>query len=162
MEANLQHAIELYTAGKLEEAREQLLQLVTANPKHPQTLYYTASVHDSLGLEHEAEPYYRAALDNGLTGSERAEAFLGLGSTYRALGEYQQAVETLQQGVQEFPQQRALQVFLAMALYNVQRHAEAMELVLRIIAETSSNEDIQTYRRAILFYAPQLNQVWEA
>src|SRR5260370_41810745 len=90
---------------------------------------------DNLGLERESIPFYLQTLTQGLTGLDtatklmkRERAFLGLGSTYRGLGEYQHAEETLRRGLSEFPQSRALQVFLAMAPYNPQQNKEAMEL----------------------------------
>jgi predicted Zn-dependent protease len=61
-----------------------------------------------------------------------------------------------------FPHNRALQVFLAMTMYNLHRYQEAMELILTALAETTSDETILMYKRAILFYAPQLDQVWDA
>jgi len=61
-----------------------------------------------------------------------------------------------------FPDNRAFQVFLAMTLYNLRRYQEAMELLLTTLAETTSDEAILQYQRAILFYAPQLDQVWDA
>jgi hypothetical protein len=60
-----------------------------------------------------------------------------------------------------FPNNRAFQVFLAMALYNLHRYHEATELLLTNLAETTSDDTIIEYKRAILFYAPQLDQVWD-
>lgn len=157
----LARAVELRQAGKGEEAREILLALVNERPEDAEVLYQTAWTHDTLGLEREAVPYYRRALDAGLAGEERRGALLGLGSTYRALGEYVLAEETLRKGVAEFPEDRAMQVFLAMALYNRGQHGEAIGLLLRNLAETSNDARIRRYERAILFYAPDLDSVWE-
>ena len=54
-----------------------------------------------------------------------------------------------------------MQVFLAMALYNRGRYAEAMGLLLRNLAEASDDARIRRYERAILYYAPDLDRVWE-
>jgi hypothetical protein len=62
--------------------------------------------------------------------------------------------------METFPHKRAFQVFLSMTLYNLHRHHEAMELLLTNIAETTSDDSILSYKRAILFYAPQLDQTW--
>ena len=85
---------------------------------------------------------------------------LGLGSTYRALGEYQRAVEALRSGTTRFPDNRAMQVFLAMALYNAGECREAVELLLQNLAETTGDEGISAYKRAILFYAGRLDETW--
>jgi tetratricopeptide (TPR) repeat protein len=160
-EERLARAVGLRQAGEAEEARVILLALVDERPEDAEVLYQTAWTHDTLGLEREAVAYYRRALDAGLAGEERRGALLGLGSTYRALGEYVRAEETLRQGVVEFPDDRAMQVFLAMALYNRGRHGEAMGLVLRNLAETSDDTRIRRYERAILYYAPDLDRTWE-
>lgn len=127
--------------------------------------YQAAIVHDNLGLERESITFYLQTLSQGLSGQDtatklmkRERAFLGLGSTYRGLGEYQLAEETLRRGLSEFPQSRALQVFLAMTLYNTQQHKEAMELVLTSLAETTSDETLQYYKRAISYYALHLDE----
>ena len=149
----------------LGEARALLLDLLAASPDEAEITYQLAIVHDNLGLERAAIPFYLQTLKQGLSGRDtattlmkRERAFLGLGSTYRGLGEYQQAEETLRSGVSEFPQSRALQVFLAMTLYNTQQYREAMELALTNLAETTADETLQYYQRGIVFYAQHLDE----
>lgn len=160
MRGRLQAAIQLREQGHLDEARVVLLQLATEFPDDALVNYQTAWVHDVLGLEREAVPFYERALALGLPQEERAGALLGLGSTYRTLGEYQAAARLLLQGTQEFPEQRAFDVFLAMALYNLGEHAEAMERMLWALADTSEDESIRRYQRAIRFYADKLDETW--
>jgi predicted Zn-dependent protease len=76
------------------------------------------------------------------------------------LGEYRKAVEVLHGGTTRFPNNRAMQVFLAMALYNTGECREAVELLLRNLAETTGDEGISAYKRAILFYAGRLDETW--
>lgn len=161
MRDRLQEAVELRTAGRAEEARALLLELVAASPDDAEINYQTARVHDSLGREREAVPFYVRAIERGLSGADLEGALLGLGSTYRALGMYQQAEETLRRGMQAFPHNHAFPVFLAMARYNSHHYHEAMELLLTTLAETTTDESILRYKRAILFYAPQLDQTWD-
>ncbi len=160
MEEQLAEAIRLREAGEHEAARAMLLALVAAYPDDAQVQLQTAWVHDTLGLEREAVPFYERAFALGLAGEARRGALLGLGSTYRTLGAYPQAEETLRRGVREFPEDGAFPVFLAMVLYNRGQHAQAMELLLRALAETSDDTHIQRYRRAILLYADKLDHVW--
>lgn len=162
MNDQLTTAIKLRDDGQLEESRQLLLKLVAEHPSDPMLNYQCAWSHDALGLERQAVPFYERALAEGLNGDDRRGALLGLGSTYRALGEYTEAVRVLQQGVAEFPEYRALHVFLAMALYNTGQHAAAMEHLLRTITETSSDPSILSYRRAITFYADKLDQTWNS
>ncbi|MFD3652100.1 tetratricopeptide repeat protein [Streptomyces sp. NPDC058620] len=155
----LAEAVRLRVDGRPEQARERLLALTAAFPEAADVAYQTAWVHDVLGLETEAVPYYERGLQlPGLTREERRGALLGLGSTYRVLGRYGQAVETLRRGVSEFPEDGALRSFLAMALYNVNEHQEAMEILLRLVATTSTDPYVARYRPAIEHYAADLDE----
>jgi tetratricopeptide (TPR) repeat protein len=157
---DLTRAIRLRKEGRAEEARTLLLELAAERPDDPQVQYQCAWVHDSLGREREAVPFYERAIAGGLSGRDLEGAFVGLGSTYRSLGEYRRAVETLREGVARFPESRAMEVFLAMALYNVGEHREATESLLRTLSETSADRGISAYKEAILFYAGRLDETW--
>ncbi len=163
--ARLAEAIRLREAGRaaqdeavLEQARALLLELSAAYPEDAEIIYQTAVVHDNLGLERESIPYYTRALAQGLSGPDLERALLGLGSTYRILGDYQHAEETLRRGMREFPANRAIQTFLAMALYNRQRYKEAMELALTTLLETTADEKLQYFRRPLEYYATHLDE----
>lgn len=162
MRARLQEAIALRSTGDAQEARTILLDLVAAYPDDAEINYQTAWVHDTLGREREAVPFYVRAIEQGLSGKDLEGAFFGLGSTYRTIGAYQASEETFRRAMVAFPHNRAFQVFLAMTLYNLHRYQEAVELLLTNLAETTSDEAILQYQRAILFYAPQLDQTWDA
>ena len=117
---------------------------------------------DREGREREAVGHYRRALAGESLGTdERRGGLLGLGSTLRALGEYEEAVAVLSAARVEFPADRMFEPFLALALYNVGRHAEAVELLVTCLAETTADEGIAGYRRALLFYAPRLDETWD-
>ncbi|GGV29767.1 hypothetical protein GCM10010277_12780 [Streptomyces longisporoflavus] len=157
----LAEAVRLRADGRREEAREQLLALCDQFPLDPEVAYQTAWVHDALGLEAEAVPHYVRAVegpDPGLSPDDRRGALLGLGSTYRVLGRYPEAVTTLADAVDEFPDDAALKTFLAMALYNTGRAHEAMQILLTLLATTSQNPDISAYRPAIEHYAKDLDE----
>ncbi len=155
----LDEADRLRTEGRPEEARERLLALTAEYPDDAEVAYRTAWIHDVLGLESEAVPYYERALAHPeLASEDRRGALLGLGSTYRILGRYGQAVETLRRGVEEFPDDGSLRTFLAMALYNTDEHHEAMRLLLELTAATSQDPHVQQYRRAIEHYAKDLDE----
>ncbi|MFJ2766682.1 tetratricopeptide repeat protein [Streptomyces sp. NPDC087300] len=154
----LAESTRLREAGRREEAKEQLVALAARFPDDAEVAYQTAWVHDTLGLEAEAVPYYERALEApGLTEDDRRGALLGLGSTYRTLGRYEDAVVTLTDAAAEFPDDAALKTFLAMALYNTDRAHEAMQMLLTLLAATSSAPEIVGYRPAIEFYAKDLD-----
>lgn len=106
--STIQTAIELRSAGKSEEAKQILLGLLEQSPEDPDILYQLAWIHDLMGLEGEAVPYYEKAISSGLKDPERRGALLGLGSTYRTLGLYNKSKEIFERGRQDYPQARSL------------------------------------------------------
>jgi tetratricopeptide (TPR) repeat protein len=154
----LERAIRLREAGRLEEARDLLLTLLQSNPEDPAVNYQCAWVHDRLGRELEAIPLYERAIERGLSGGELEGAILSLGSSYRAAGDPAKAAEILRAGVARFPQNRAMQVFFAMALHDLDEYGQAMGILLRNLAETSSDPEISAYKEALTFYANRLNE----
>ncbi|WP_435171919.1 tetratricopeptide repeat protein [Paenibacillus glycanilyticus] len=157
----LEIAIQLRESGQLEESRSMLLALTERYPANPSVWYQCAWVHDSMGLEREAVPFYQKSIELGLSGEDRQGAYLGLGSTYRTLGMYAQARSIFREAIDEYPDNREFQVFYAMVLYNLEEHNAAMEILLKQLAETSGDQGIQSYRKALLFYADKLDQRWD-
>ncbi len=160
-EQKIRQAISLRESGDAEQARKLWLSLLEEEPGNAEIWYQTAWTHDVLGLEREAVPYYEEAIRLGLGEESLAGALLGLGSTFRSLGEYGRAAEVLERGMGAFPERREFRVFYAMVLYNLGRHPKAMELLLAEIADTSGDDGIRGYARAIRFYADKLDEVWQ-
>ena len=160
LQQKLDSAVQLRETGRHEEARTALLELHSEFPNDPQVNYQCAWIHDLLGLEREAIPFYETAVDQGLQDDDLKSALLGMGSTYRCIGEYQKAIETFQHALTLFGNSYEFKVFLAMAYHNIHEHEKAMELLLTSLAETSQDDGIQRYQRAIRFYSDKLNQTW--
>ncbi|MFF4078070.1 tetratricopeptide repeat protein [Streptomyces sp. NPDC001777] len=151
-------AVRLRTEGHKEEARQQLLSLSAAFPADAEVAYQTAWAHDVLGLEAEAAPFYERSLEGaGLSEEDHRGALRGLGSTYRVLGRYEEAVGLLRGGLERFPDDGALRTFLAMALFNTGEHHEAMRLLLELLATSSEDPYVRQYRAAIEYYARDLH-----
>ena len=161
MMKGLEKAIELRQAGKLEESKSLLLDLIKQEQRNPSVWYQCAWIHDVMELEREAIPFYQRSLELGLQGEERQGALLGLGSTYRTLGMYEQSKAIFEEAINEYPEQKEFQVFLAMVKYNLNEYSNAMEILLRLLAETSNDIGIQSYKRAILYYSNKLDQLWD-
>lgn len=160
MDNKLNDAIQLRDDGKNEEWNQVMVELVKEFPSESKIQYLCAWSYDRLGKETEAVPHYEAAIAFGLTGNDLEGAYLGLGSTYRTLGKYQQSKELLEKGIGIFPNNHSLKAFYAMTLYNLDEHEKAMELLLRSLVETTNNEDILRYKKAIQFYSNKLDQTW--
>jgi len=93
---------------------------------------------------------------------ERRGALVGLGSTYRTLGMFAKAEQTLLMAKAEFGDAQEVEVFLAMTLHNLGRSKEAVEALLRVLVQTSQDESIQAYGPAITLYAENIDRIWPA
>ena len=159
LQQKLASAIRLRESENYEEARQLLLEIHSEFPEDSQVNYQCAWVHDLLGLESEAIPFYEKATQTGLTGDDLKSALLGMGSTYRCLGEYQKSIETFQRGLSLFPNSQEFNVFLGMAYYNMGEYSKAMELLLNSLADASRDEGILRYQCNLRFYSDTLNQI---
>ncbi|WP_336823315.1 tetratricopeptide repeat protein [Sporosarcina sp. USHLN248] len=158
--SRLYEAIQLRNEGELVKSNELLTSLVEETPGDALLNYQTAWSFDALGKESAAIPYYERALQIGLEEQDAIGALIGLGSSYRALGKYAESKEVLERGIEQFPENNALKTFYAMTLYNVGEYERAMEVLLICIAETSSDPHVVAYKKAIGFYANNLNTTW--
>jgi tetratricopeptide (TPR) repeat protein len=158
--SEVESAIRLREVGDYQEAESLLSRVLADSPDDAEANHQMAWLHDLQGREREAVPFYVRAVAGDLPDEERRGALLGLGSTYRALGEYPEAVEVLRQGVSEFPADRAMQTFLALALYSVGEHRQAVDLLLKHLVETTSDPGIRSYEKALRFYTGRLDEVW--
>lgn len=158
MNSKINKAIKLRENGDLKESNEMFSILIKNYPDHAYVNYQYAWSFDVLGKEKEAVSFYERAIKLGLTGKDLEEAFLGLGSTYRALGEYEESKNTFQKGIDLFPDNKAIQVFYSMTLYNLKEYSTAMEILLKCLSETTLDVDILNYKKAITFYSDKLNE----
>jgi RimJ/RimL family protein N-acetyltransferase len=161
IEERIKKGVQLREEGDIQASIELFKLLIEEEPRNGSIHYQCAWSHDALGKEREAIPYYEKAMRLGLNELDLQGAYLGLGSTYRTLGEYENAKQVLLNGMERFPDHNALKLFYSMTLHNSDEHSEAMEILLNLLAETSADQTIQSYRKAIKFYAGQLDKVWE-
>ena len=160
IEKLLKEAIQLRTDKRYTEAEAILSELHANYPDNALVNYQFAWLCDVQGKEKEAVPYYEIAIKNGLEGDDLQGALLGLGSTYRTLGDYEKSVKTLRQGMILFPDANEFRVFLAMALYNVGDSKEAVSSLLKLLIDVSEDRGIQRFKRPIALYAEDLDRTW--
>ncbi len=86
---NLERALFLREKKEFEKSNRILMDMAKQNPGDAVIQYQCAWSLDILGLEVKAVPYYEAALELGLPEEDAKGAYLGLGSTYRTIGEYE-------------------------------------------------------------------------
>ncbi|MBC6297303.1 tetratricopeptide repeat protein [Listeria sp. FSL L7-1517] len=146
--------------GEYESARTKSLLKLQADPENAELNYFAAWAHDALGKESSAIPFYEKALHNGLSEIDRQEAYVGLGSTYRITGSPEKAAALFQKALLEFPENKALQTFFIMTKYSQGLAKEALEDALMLLTETTENKDILNYKKAIQFYAKDLDALF--
>ncbi len=157
----IKQARELRRADELEESQELLLGLLEEYGDDPLVLYEVGGSYDVLGEEKEAIPYYQQAIDAGLEGSDLQECLVCLGSSSRNIGKFEDAVEILQQAVEQFPDNNSGKVFLALAYYSDGQEDEAVSLLLDVLLKTTKDEDILAYADALDYYKDNLDEVWD-
>jgi tetratricopeptide (TPR) repeat protein len=148
--------------GQHTSALAILLDLLKTDPKHALINYELACTYDPQGLEADAIPYYEQAIESGLEGEDLRGALLGLGSSYRCLERFDDATRTLQNGAARFPDAKEFDIFLAITRYNRGEYRDAMRLLLNHIADFSAEPATQMYKRAIAFYAENLDPPYES
>lgn len=161
MEKDLYKAINIRNSGAHKESNELLMKLVQEHPENASINYQCAWSFDLLGEESKAVPFYEKAIELGLSSYELEGALIGLGSTFRTLGEYDKSKMTLQKGIETFPNNKAIQIFFSMTLYNLNEHSKAMELLLKCLIDTTEDQKILSYKKAIDFYSNKLDEIWE-
>jgi len=152
---------DLRRQGQADLAFEAVLTGITSFPDSPHLHYLAASICDAYRTENEAVPFYLRALELGLTGEDRRDAFLGLASTYRSLGRYEESKTTFEAGIHEFPNYAPYKVFLALTEFNLKHPDRAVQLLLEQLLATTADTEIRSYERALNFYSTRLNEVFE-
>lgn len=116
--------------------------------------YDEACAHDRAGREVEAIPCYEEALSLGLPDPLRQQALLGLGSSYRNVLRHADAITLLRGAADDYPDDAALRVFLALALWSGGREREGFATIGRVSVESA---DLGGYERAALFSLDHLD-----
>ena len=112
-----------------------------------------AATHDRAGREAEAIPEYEEALRLGLPDGVRRRALLGLGSSLRNVGRFDDAVRVLDDACAHFPDDHALRAFRALAVASAGRCEPALGDALLLVAE---QVELAGYARALRKYAGEL------
>lgn len=154
----LKKIIELRRDGEKLKALDIIKNYLKENPNDSIANYQCAWCYDALEQEKDAIPYYLRAIENGLSSENLEGAYLGLGSTYRSIGEYKKSDEIFKRAMIEFPENKDFKVFYSMTLYNLGDHKKSIEILLKIISETSNDNRIKSYKDAILFYSDKLDK----
>lgn len=157
----IEQARALRRDDELEESQALLLDLLDVHPKDPLVLYEVGGAYDVLGEEKNAIPFYRKAISAGLQGDDLQECLICLGSSYRNIGQFTEAVEALEDARKRFPDNNAMKTFLALAYYSDAQEDRAVQLLLELLLATTSDKQILAYEAALDYYKDNLDEIWD-
>ncbi|GAB3271692.1 tetratricopeptide repeat protein [Microbacterium sp. MEC084] len=126
-------------------------------PDDAVALFERAGARDSAGLETEAEPLYRRAIEAGLDDSRRTQATIQLASTLRNLGRVDESLALLHAESERGGALRdELAAFTALALVSSGDPVRAASVALTALAP-----HLGRYSRSVTAYAAELVEVRE-
>lgn len=161
IEETIARAKKLRRQDDLEASQEILLNLLAQHPNNPLVLHEVGGSYDVMGEEKQAIPYYQKAIKAGLEGANLQECLVCLGSSQRNVGDFEDAITTLEKVVAQFPDNNSGKVFLALAYYSEAREDEAVRLLLELLLETTNDENILAYADPLDYYKDNLDEVWD-
>lgn len=142
--------------GQFNQLLPRLQDLDARHANVAEIAYQIAWTCDTLGRHEQALTAYEKAIALGLPPNELSNAYVGLGSTLRALGQFERSAEVLRAAKLQFPDNRELDVFLALTLHAGGKHADALQLALETLIETTEDPGLTAYGRAIRHAAAKL------
>ena len=123
-------------------------------PDDPAAVFEAASARDYAGLESEAEPLYRRAIELGLDGAVLPRAVIQLASTLRNLDRPNESVRLLEDLLHEHPADEwtgPAAAFLALALASRGDERDAASVALAALADY-----LPVYSASVRGYAIEL------
>lgn len=137
------------------EDMSRLAELARSSPEDGQVLFEYANVLDVNDREYEAVAVYRQALGCELSEQDRRRALIQLGSSLRIVGEVEEAIRVHQRLDAESPS-AVNRLFLAIALLEAGRSAEAVIAASTTLLDDLSKDDLDRYRPALTTYLGEL------
>jgi tetratricopeptide (TPR) repeat protein len=157
IEAQIDAGLRLEREGQEQEAIEHFRVLVERYPDDARVRFEFAGAHDFAGYEAEAIPLYREAMGLGLTDDILRRAYVQLGSSLRNVGQYDEAIQVLSEGLARFPDFSPLRIFRAFALYSSgQCKQSVVELLEALLAHPNA---LGGYGRAIRYYTDDIKSL---
>ena len=132
--------------------------LSEAHPKDARLVYEWAGVLDAAGDEAAAVLLYLQALADGLREPHRHRAQLQAASSYRVLGQPDEALGLLDEVARSHPGEVALVAFRALTLVDTGAAREAVADLVDALVDHASDDDTAAYRKALHAYAAQLRE----
>lgn len=142
--------------GQEDAAIAYFQRLTAKHPDEPRLAFALGGAFDSAGRAAEAMTPYLRARQLGLSGDDVPRWYVQVGSTLRNLGQTAAAVDLLTEGMAHFPDDAAIRMFQALALFSDGRGGDALAAMLDLIIKHSGVIDVRHYERSIRSYADGL------
>ncbi|HVU04925.1 MAG TPA: tetratricopeptide repeat protein [Polyangiaceae bacterium] len=126
---------------RLEEARDMLVKLRKAHPKHMGVAYWYGRVQEALGDRKEAEVAYRDAIDAGKDDPEAVQSYIALASVQSQNGQLDAANATLADAQKHLPSSPALYKALGRVAMSQGRYADGYKEFQQAL--TADSEDVE-------------------
>lgn len=156
LEAQIEIGLKLEQDEKDEEAIAHFVKLAEQYPNDPRVIFELGGAYDSAGYEAEAIPQYRRAIDLGLSGEFLPRVAVQLGSSLRNVGQYDEAAQVLRTACDQFPEHRALRMFLALALHSAGKSQVALVELLDLVLNIP--DALEGYNRSLRYYTDELRE----
>ncbi|WP_421385247.1 tetratricopeptide repeat protein [Bacillus salacetis] len=131
-------------------------ELLRRHPESARANFELGNAYDFLGQEQRAIPLYEEAIKLGLDKEFEAYALLQLGSSLRNVGRLDEAIEILSVAEARFPGIPTVSMFLSMALFNGNKHKEALQTLLSSMIYNNDTPDIKRYGKGLEYYIKNL------
>ena len=115
-----------------------------------------AGLFSKMSVAGKCRTAYEKAVALGLPPNELSGALIGLGSMLRTLGQLERSAEVLRSGKAQFPDNAEFDAFLALTLHASGKHADALQLALNTLCDTTDDPGLTAYQRAIRHAAGRL------
>ncbi|MFQ6172498.1 tetratricopeptide repeat protein [Oryzobacter sp. R7] len=132
--------------------------LHAAHPGDPRITFEYAGTLDAAGDEAAAVPLYEEALAGGLRDPLRARAQVQLASSLRVLGRHEEAEAVIEEVAARHPESLGVAAFRALVRHDAGHPSEALRDLLSAVVATSTDPDVERYRRALTAYAADLGR----
>ncbi len=129
------------------------------NPNNTEAWFDLASCHDFLGEEPLAEAAYKKAYELSFTNlptEKQPSLFVQYGSTLRNNKKFDESKKILLEGCERFAEHKAMKVFLAFTLFNLNEHQEASRLLFTACKDLPTPA-LEGFERAIKYYVENLD-----
>ncbi len=151
---------EIAALWELDDDAERIARGAALHAAHPgdaRVTFEYAGTFDAAGDEAAAVPLYEEALAGGLREPLRHRAQVQLASSLRVLGRHEEAAEVIEDAARSHPDSLGVAAFRALVRHDAGDPTRALRELLATLAATSTDPDVERYRRALTAYAADLD-----